>query len=222
MALIQDGRAVAANQAVENSTKASRGAIVPRVLSNFSMAGTSGTIAAALAANASVFAMRNDIASPRQVFIERLRVQFTTIVAFTVPITAGRRLSLFRGNGAAASGGTGLVPVRKGSAVGNVSEVDAANGGDARIATTAALTVTGITFETNPVAEMPLTHLGNAGAFQEFLFEFAATESAPLILQPGQLLALRTPVLFDAGGTWQLGVNVAWHEALSLDSSTSE
>lgn len=222
MSFDQDGRAIAGNGAVENGPKARRVTVVQRTLNTFTVAGTSGIIGAALAANASVFAMRNDLASPRRVFIERVRLQYTCIVAYTVPITAGRRLGLYRGNGAAASGGTALTPFRKASSVGNVSEVDSTNGGDARISTTAALTVTGITFETPLIAEMHLSHMGTAGAFFEEVFQFNPTDSAPIVLEPGQLLAVRAPVAFDAAGTWQLGVRVDWHEGQSLDSSTAE
>lgn len=222
MAFIQDGRSVAGNAAVENGPKAQRVALVQRTLNTFSVAGTSGIVGAALAANASIFAMRNDPTSPRRVFVERVRLQYTCLVAFTTPLTAGRRLGLYRGNGAAASGGTALTPFRKASSVGNVSEVDVSNGGDARISTTAALTVTGITFETPLIAEMHLSHVGAAGAFFEQLFEFNPSDSAPLVLEPGQLLAVRAPVVFDAAGTWQLGVRVDWHEGQSLDSSTTE
>lgn len=36
-----------------------------------------------------------------------------TIVAFTIPVTAGRRLALFRGSGAAPAGGTAAPAVSK-------------------------------------------------------------------------------------------------------------
>lgn len=222
MSFDQDGRAIAGNGAVENGPKARRVALVQRTLNTFTVAGTSGVIGAAIAAGGAVFAMRNDLASPRRVFIERVRLQYTCIVAYTVPITAGRRLGLYRGNGAAASGGATLTPFRKASSVGNVSEVDSTNGGDARISTTAALTVTGITFETPLIAEMHLSHMGTAGAFFVEVFEFNPTDSAPIVLEPGQLLAVRAVTLFDAAGTWQLGARVDWHEGQSLDSSTAE
>ncbi len=222
MAFTQDGRAVAANQAVEATTKSARVALVQRTVNAYCASGTTGTIGAALAANSSVFAMRLDPTAPRRLFLERLRLQFTTIVAFTTPVTAGRRLSLFRGNGAAASGGTAMTPVRKSSAYGSPSEVETSQGGDIRIAAAAALTVTGITFETPPIGEMSLVHVGAAGGFFEQLFEFAPTECAPIWLEPGQLLAVRNPVAFDAAGTWQLAVKADWHEARVLDDSGSE
>lgn len=222
MALIADGRTVSGNQAVESATKSARMSLVTRTENNYCVSNITGTIAAALAANASVFAMRLDPGSSKLAFIERIRCQFTTIVAYTTPITAGRRLALYRGSGAAASGGTAITTgVRKDTANGVASEFDVANGGDIRIATTGALTVTGITYETDPIRMASLVHVGNAGNYLDWIWEFHAAECAPIILQPGQLIAIRSPVAMDAAGTWQLAVNVDWYEATAI-SSTSE
>lgn len=205
-----DGGAVAGGLKVE-STKAARVVSVPRG-NCYAVSGVSGTIGAALGANSSVFAMRLDPGAAVTAFLEQVRLSFTTIVAFTTPVTAGRRLSLFRGSGAAASGGTATPPVSKDS-TSATSEFLAANGGDIRIASTAALTVTGITYETDPIATLTLVHVGAAGGFVTATWSFHATESAPLILSPGQLLAVRNPAAMDAAGTWQLGVDVEWTEA---------
>lgn len=226
MAAIQDGRAVAGNVAIENANKAFRVANVPRSSRNFSVAGTTGAMAAALAANSAICALRLDPGAGSIVaVVERIRVQWTTIAAFTVPITAGRRLSLYRGSGAAASGG---LPFATGGVVGKKdsssidSEMELAAGGDTRIATTAALTTTGITYEAAQIREMSLSHVGAAGAFTEVLWEFSAHECAPLILQPGQLISIRNPVAMDAGGTWQATINVDWYEALPYSSSIAD
>jgi hypothetical protein len=200
---------------VEGGVQAQRAVVVPRGV-GFAASGTTGTIGAALAANSSVFAMRLDPSSPRRAFIDRLRLEFTCLVAYTVPITAGRRLALFRGSGAAASGGTALVATAKHS-TNNQSEFLTANGGDIRIATTAALTVTGITYEASSIRDLSLVHIGTAGAFREVVWEFAAAENAPIQLEPGQVLAVRNPVVMDAAGTWQLSASVDWYEAPALD-----
>lgn len=203
-------------QEVDGDKDAARVVVVGRG-NPFCIANQTGTIVAALGANSSVFAMRLDPSSALRLYLERLRLTFTTIVAFTTPVTAGRRIALFRGSGAAASGGTAIATAtRKHTAFGATSEVDAANGGDARIATTAALTVTGITFEADPLRVMPLVHVGAAGANAESVYEFSATESHPCVLEPGQLFAIRNPVAMDAAGTWQLTVNVDWHEVAAF------
>lgn len=176
---------------------------------HYSIAAQSGTIAAALAANSSVFAMRLDPGTTKVAYIERLKIQFTTIVAFTTPVTAGRRLALFRGSGAATSGGTAAPAVSKGT-TSPPSEFLIAQGGDSRISSTGALTVTGITFETDPLAVFSLTHVGAAGAFSEWVWD--ANQHTPIILQPGQLLAVRAPVAMDAAGTWQFSITADYYE----------
>ena len=211
MAIIEGGASSALLE-VESDKKAGRVVVASRG-DAYCVAGITGTIAAALAANSSVFAMRLDPGSPLLAFIERIRLQYTTIVAYTTPVTANRRLAIYRGSGAAASGGTALATAAQKDSTSSPSECNSAQGGDIRISTTGALTVTGITYETQEFATMPLVHVGAAGAYSEVIFEFATTESSPIILQPGQLLAVRNPVAMDAAGTWQLAVRVDWHEA---------
>ena len=75
--------------------------------SNYAVAAKTGTIAAA-AAGAAVFAMRLDPGSTKKAWIESMRLRWTTIVAFTTPITATRSIVITRGSGAAASGGTSI------------------------------------------------------------------------------------------------------------------
>lgn len=201
------------DQQNEASVKASRIVIAPRG-DAFSVSSVTGIIAAALVANSPVFAMRLDPSSaPKRAFIERIRLHFTTIVAFTVPITASRRLAIYRGAGAATTGGTAITTVAKKLSTSSDSEFEVAQGGDVRIASTGALGVASITFEANEFATMPLTHVGAAGNFLEQVFEFNASESAQITLEPGQLLAVRNPVAMDAAGTWQLAVRVDWNEA---------
>lgn len=216
MARIESGTTAVANEVFAESTSAARVTQIHRGV-GFSAAGTTGTIAAALAANSSVFAMRLDPSSAVNAFIHRVRLQFTTIVAFTTPLTAGRRLELYRGSGATPSGGTAIaIATPKRSSNAN-SEFNSALGGDIRIASTGALTVTGITFETVPFAVMPLIHVGAAGNFTDAVFELAAAETGQALqLEPGQLLAVRNPVAMDAAGTWQLSAQVHWTEATAI------
>lgn len=196
-----------------DSTRGLRTTVVPRGAA-FSASGMTGTVGAALAGGGAVFAMRLDPGAAVNAYIERVRLQWTTVVAFTTPVTAGRRLVLSRGSGAAAASGTAITAAPQKDTISAPSEFSAAQGGDIRIATTAALTVAGITFETEPLNTMPLVHVGAAGAFYEYLMEFHASENAPVVLQPGQVLAIRNgAAAMDAAGTWQLAVTVNWHEA---------
>lgn len=215
MAKHDDYEGKACGGAHELGINAARSVIVPRGV-GFAVANNTGTMAAALAANSAVFAMRLDPSATRRGFVERMRIEFVTTVAFTVPVTAGRRLELFRGSGAAASGGTLLPPVPK-HGIADTSEFSNANGGDIRLATTAALTTTGITFEANSFRTLSLVHVGAAGAYREAVWEFNSAETHPIQLDPGQVLALRNPAAFDAAGTWQMFVCVDWSEAPALD-----
>ena len=222
MANITDGRATSGSAAVESITKAMRVTLAPRGYA-YSATGVTGTVAAALASGGAVFTMRNDASSAKRVFIDRIRLQYTTIVAYTTAVTAGRRLHLVRSTVSSAnpSGGTAIVPVAKNS-LHTDSECSTAGGGDTRIATTGALTVTGTTWDTNVIRAVTLVHLGAAGAFGEFLLEFAASESAPVILEPGQALGIVAGQAFDAAGTWNLAVNVDYYEAVLYSDTASE
>lgn len=210
MTFVQDGIGGSTTLAVD-SNRAARMSVVPRG-QQFVVSEITGTVAAALGGNSAVFAMRVDPSSTLRAFIERVVLRYSTVVAYTTPVTAGRRLALFRGSGAAATAGTAIAAATPKSTAFAASEFDAATGGDMRIAATGALTVTGITFETAPIAVMPLVHVGGAGAYAEATFVF----DSPLQLEPGQLLAVRNPAAMDAAGTWQLGVEVHWREAAQL------
>jgi hypothetical protein len=212
MALIQGPEGDSA--VVERDAKALRVVPVSRgVPQNYS--GMTGTMAAALGANSPIWMAKLDASSAARAFFDRMRLQFTTIVAFTTPITAGRRLAVFRGSASGAltlSGGTAVPAVTPKHSNAQTSEMNTANGGDVRIATTGALTATGVTWEANPLATMSLSHVGAAGGFAELLFSWDG-DLGPIVLEPGQFLAVMNPQAMDAAGTWQLGINVDWREA---------
>lgn len=192
---------------VSTSQNAMRVTSYPRG-TGVNIAATTGTIAAALAANSAVFCARLDPGSTGNAYITNMRLDFTTIVAFTTAVTAGRRLAVFRGSGAACSGGTASPALLDDSTT--TSEFNTAQGGDTRVASTGALTVTGITFETDPVAICTLAHVGAAGGF--YSCEPISKDDAlghPLVIRPGQVLAIRNPVAMDAAGTWQLGITIS-------------
>lgn len=181
--------------------------------SNYVVAAKTGTIAAAAAAGAAVFAMRLDPGSTKKAWVESMRLRWTTIVAFTTPITATRSLVITRGSGAATSGGTSIATATKKNSTYGISEFDVASGGDIRIATTGALTVTGITWETVNLGEATLIQAGAAGAFYEVVYEFSA-RNHEIELNAGEVLGVRVgPSAMDAAGTWVLGVEVNWRES---------
>lgn len=179
----------------------------------FSVAGMSGIIPAALALDSLVFAMflpKTD--GGAFACIDYLRLAFTTIAAFTVPVTAGRRLGVYRATGGAATGGTPLPVVKKDTSSGASAITDA------RIAAAAALGAAGITRDADDacLGVLDLVHVGAAGARAEFVYELGAAMNAPIELNPnttgGELLVVSNPIAMDAGGTWQLAVTAHWHE----------
>lgn len=181
---------------------------------HFTIATKTGTIAAAAAAGASVFVMRVNPGYSGKVYIDNIRLRWTTIVAFTTAVTQTRSLVITRGSGAAASLGTALTATKKDSTYAS-SQTDLALGGDSRIATTGALTVTGITFDTINLAEITLTHVGAAGAYVENIYEFSLINHS-VELNAGELLAVRVgPTAMDAAGTWSLGIEVSFRQSTS-------
>jgi hypothetical protein len=190
---------------IEPYRKSARVAMVKRG-EGFSIEALTGSIAAA--SNGSVFAMRNSPTSGKDVYISYIALEYNTITAFTVPVTQ-RRLQIIRGSGAAASGGSAITPIAQHDSADASSQLNAANGGDVRVSTTATLTVTGITFDTNAVSNFVLTQFGAANARNSKIFDFGSTDKGSLVLQPGELLAVRTSAAFDAAGTWQLGIEVS-------------
>lgn len=205
--------------AVELAGKSLRTVIVPRGAGHV-ISVVTGTMAAALGANSPVFAMRLDpAAGDLRAWIDRITLQWTCLVAFGTPITVGRQLALYRGSGAATTGGASVAGSAQKHSAASQSEFNLATGGDIRIATTAALVDAGITWETNPLGRMGLVHRGNAGDFMEQVFDFAA-DHHEVILEPGQLLGIRNPQAMDATGTWELHVEVQYREAKLLTSAS--
>lgn len=144
----------------------------------------------------------------RRLYVQRISLTFTTVVAFT-NLTAGRALRLVRGaptSGTASnpSGGAAYTMVRKRSDISSDAETLAVG----RVATTAALTTTGITFETAPLRRLLLVGATAAGSTVTATWSFDGVDADPLYLLPGQLLAISTEAAFDAAGTWQAVIDV--------------
>lgn len=183
----------------------------------YQIAQVTGTISAALAQNSVVFAMRNSptATASQMIHVSRLRLNWTTLTAFTTPVTAARRLEVIKATAASAaySGGTAVTVASKKVTSSATSMADAANGGDIRIASTGALTAPGtITIETYPLATFPLTHVGSSGNNAEKVIDLIGVNDQPWELAAGELLLIRNPVAMDAAGTWQLAVEVDFYQ----------
>lgn len=180
----------------------------------YTLTAQSGTIAAALAQDSILFALRCGAADGRSIYLDRISLAFTTIAAFTTPITAGRRLGLYRATnpGAEVSGGTDLLAtIRQRD---SDSSVPATAAVKALIATTAGLTVGGLVREAAPFATLDLVSSGAAGARIERIYELnAGVSCCEQPLNPGEYVVVSVPQAMDAGGTWQLNVNeLSWFE----------
>lgn len=173
--------------------------------------------AATIAANSCWFAFRLNPGSSKTAYITQFRLQWCTIVAFTTPLTVGRRMSLYRGSGASASGGTAVTAMAKMSTASSASQFDSASSGDVRYMTTGAtgLTVAGITFETQELESFQLTGNGTAGSISNQERRYDSPGSSPIVLAAGQLLGLRNPIAVDTtpfAGTFQMGIDIEWYE----------
>ena len=180
----------------------------------FALATQTGTIAAALAQDSIVFAMRADTTASSLigVYIDRMRLAFQAIVAFTTPITAARRIGIYRAAnpGTEVSGGTAvLTSIRKKDSLGVASTVVLA-----QIATTGALTAGGLVREAAPLAQLDLVSVGAAGARAEFIYELGGGGyPQEWCINPGEYIVVSNPVAMDAAGTWQLSIGeLSWYE----------
>lgn len=182
--------------------------------SAYSLTGTTGTMAASLAANSVVFAMQaspTDATRPNTlprapIEIEGLRITFTGIVASGTPVAAGRALQLFKASTlaqAAPTGGTALTAVPKW-----LRDQGADTGlAMARISTTTGLTLGGFTLAATPMATIDLAAAATAGGRVVFDY-FEKWNGSPIWLDPGDFLAISNPAAFDALLTWQMSINV--------------
>jgi hypothetical protein len=181
----------------------------------YSLALMTGVMAAGLAANAPIFAMRLSPAASVRARFDRIRLQMSTIAAFTVPVTAGRAIQIIRGHTAAMTGGVAVTDEGQKIFSDATSQFDDNNGGDVRIASTAALTVGTTTYDVQAMRQMTLSHLGAAGAFADREYLMAPTEHNEIQIAPGDLLIVRNgPNAMDAGGTFQLAIELDWRETV--------
>lgn len=148
----------------------------------------------------------------KRLSIQNMHVEWTTLTAFTAGSTptVGRGLRLVRGaptSGTASnpSGGAAFTAVRKRSSAPSPGVDETLGVG--RIATTAVLTTTGITFESNVIKRLTLAGNGTAGSQKSADWAFFH-DSDPLFLLPGELIAIQTDQAMDAAGTFQLSVDV--------------
>jgi len=198
------------HQTILQMARAALGSRVSDLCSRISM--KTGVMAAALPINSVCFAMRPGSAAgidTQVAFVENLRLQFTCITPFAVPVTAGRSLVVSGGgNSPATAGGTELVkPFFKQSGF-DFSIFQQNIGGDVWISNTAALVGPTIKAD-NKIAELALSGAGFAGSTVEKTFTFddpIAISRINSSYATNTDLVIFNPVAMDAVGTWELVV----------------
>jgi hypothetical protein len=162
--------------------------------------GPAGIVAASLAADTPLFAMRFDPTSTRRAFVRKAHVRITVTTMGVAAGVAGS-MGLQRFTAATPTGGTARVANMQDE--GSDSATDMTSIQDLA----SALTVTSVVFGTR-VAEfrLPLVVGGTHGL--DWWYE----PKVPTVLQAGDGLALRTVVAMPATQTWVFSYSFEWME----------
>lgn len=177
--------------------------IVPANGGFYSCAGRTGTaaIAATLAADTTLMAMRLIASSSRKAYVYKIRVQISIITVGTSALVPGT-LGLQRFTAGNPTGGTVRVPCKideVGSDTSDMTQIQDLN---------SALTMTSVVFGTevamNPV---PIVITGSTSSF-----EWIIEPSQPIVLVPGDGLCLRTRVVMPGTQTWMFTWTAYWTE----------
>ncbi len=163
--------------------------------------GTSAVVAAALAANTMLMSMRFNPASSRKAYISRMRL---LVGVATVGASAGIAgiLGLQRFTAQTPTGGTARTPNRMTETLGTASDMF-----DVRDSN-AALTGSAPTWGTVAGQTLVPLFITTGPMWMEWIFE----PIFPIVLTPGDGLALRTQVAMAATQTWQYTYIFHWYE----------
>jgi hypothetical protein len=186
-------------------------------LGHFRMAVTSGTIAAALAASAQLFTFRWTHATNLCV-IHRVTARFQPLTLFTAATLTDFGFDLKKATSVSAGGGgTAVLPSKMRSTM--ASSLLAS--GDARIATTAALTAL-TTLDTNAIAASvgDTQRVNPAAATEEQnvnnptldYWPDVASGEHPLVLSQNEGFVIANRTVWPAAGTGIIQVEMAWAE----------
>lgn len=141
----------------------------------------------------------SSVLTANPVALERLRLQWTCITAFTTPVLAGRELAFCQLAEMPGIGGSNSCTVRKGSLDGA-----AAGGGVACVSNTAPLTQTTPPDPNDIFARVSLAGYGAAGAtlIKEWRWDSGSAQMiSQLLTEPIGLICTNA---MDAGGTFEL------------------
>jgi hypothetical protein len=162
---------------------------------------TSAVVAATLAANTTLMSMRFSAASTRSAYVTRVRVLIAAATVGAATLVAGT-LGLQRFTTATPTGGTARTVNRQAEGFGSASDMT-----DVRDSN-AALTVTSVVFGTVVSNSLVPLFIGAGGMFYEWIVE----PPQPIVLKPGDGLALRTQVVMPGTQTWTFSYTYHWFE----------
>lgn len=189
----------------------------------FRLSMTSGTMAAALAANAEIFQFRFTTAANRVCLVHGISISAGANVAATAAAITSLRATVARSWSAVGSGGTRATMTTSNQKLRTSHATSEVN--DIGIATTAGLTAgtktldaqdigsvalgigTGAITVSVPLVLLPKTNL---------LGDFAGSMAFPLVLANNEGFVVRSGVIFPATMTWNFTVDVAWSEVQSF------
>lgn len=174
----------------------------------FTMSAQSGlitTIAAGTTTAGHLYAFRN--LSATDIVVERFRIRWQTITAFTTAQEIGLQAFIGRSFSTSYTGGTALTACKKRNASGNSIL------GDARISTTTALTAGTITLESSPFLELVgWSQTGVAPAVSGFEEEISFDTRMPIVLVQNEGIIVRNTILMGSAGTARVKVDLDWRE----------
>lgn len=193
---------------VEPNVKALRAVLYPKQQESYSARATTGLLGATLAADAPIFGIRNATGAAKSLYIEKIDLGFSVTTAFTATQQFGLYLERF--SAAALAGGAAATILRHDAGGLGASETAGA-GGDVRVATTGALTVVGVTFDTGKVPVLGWSNKNIDAQIGPFTV-FDASEGAPIVLAAGEGLAIRNLIVWPAAGVGVVSGRVFWSE----------
>lgn len=225
MAVIEGGTSAALVGVGAEAASAAHATLKPTphgALGHYRIAATSGTIAAALAANAQLFYVRWTDAT-RFMVVTRVKLSFQALTPFTAATLTDFGFDLFKATAVSAGGGGtdlgALVKTKMRTTGMGASLLDAA--GLMRISTTAALTAL-TTLDATAIAQSvgDAQRVNPAAATEEAIVNnptllFEADQSRgehPLVLAQNEGMVLRNRAVWPAAGTGIVQVELSWSE----------
>lgn len=200
------------------------GPLTPGTGGGYRVSMTSGTIAAALAANSELFQFRYVTGAARKCLVHGISVSAAMNVAATAAALLSLRATVARSWTVAGSGGTRATMTgnnQKLSTQHATSEVS-----DIGMATTGALTAGTKTLDSQDIGGVSYGILTGAITVAtsgiilpqtNLLGDFAGSLAYPLILANNEGFVIRTGIIGPAAMTWALTVNVAWSEVQGFE-----